>query len=599
MKRKILILSLLVCSGLLNAQQNRLIYKKSNLKSDGKVNSILNKSKANKSVDFVNIDLGILANSDDINLQFGDNEYTIKRDKVKARDIKNFSFIGKNKNQDGSIVMSVLDDDIQGTITHENKVYRIETIGKDDYAIVLVNHAELIEKCDNLTDFNAKHSQLKHTDSISKNIDESNTSNNNSSQLKSASLSSLTFGCKIRVLVLYTPAARTSVSNIRNTVLLAIDETNQSFVNSGVNYEVELVYIAETNYTEVDIDTDKNRFRSNGDEYMDEVHTLRDKYSADVCVLLNDDAKWCGVADAIGASSGTAFCVVKAYSCATGYYSFGHEIGHLLGCRHDTHMDNASTPFSYGHGFIAPNKTWRTIMAYGNGCSNCPRIQYWANPNVTYGGVSMGTTGTNNTTRVWNEQTPTVMAFKQPENSVLVSSSDVANSKYSDIVAKQDISTNGNVNIPSGSALNLRAGNSVTLQAGFTADVGSEFYAGIENVTDCGSSALKSAKVVIEDSYANTKDNNIAESKNEFVLNIFPNPTNELLNIGFVISNNSDVSISLVNFLGHELRKVQNGKLMNVGNYNIQTSVTDLPVGTYFIIFNVSGKVITKKLIIN
>jgi hypothetical protein len=598
MKRKILILCLLVCSGLLSAQQNRLIYKKSNLKSDGKANSILKKSTANKSVDFVNIDLEILADSNDIVLQFDDNEYYIKREKVKVRDIRNFCFIGKNKSQDGSIVMSVLDDDIQGTITYGNKVYRIETINKDDYAIVLLNHAELIEKCDNLTEKSVKSSQLKNSNLGSQNTDELNISSINSTQLESTSLSFLTYSCKIRVLVLYTTAARNSVSNIRNTVLLAIDETNQSFSNSGMNYEVELVYTAETNYTEVDIDTDMDRFAINGDGYMDEVHSLRDKYSADVCVLLNNDSQWCGVADAIGATSSTAFCVVKAYSCATGYYSFGHEIGHLLGCRHDTYVDNTSTPYPYGHGYIAPNKSWRTIMAYGNGCSNCPRLQYWANPNVTYGGVAMGTAGTNNTTRVWNEQTPTVLAFKQPANSVIVSSSDVANSRYSDIVAKQDISTNGNVNIISGSALYLRAGNSITLQAGFSTDVGSEFYAGIENVTDCGASSLKSAKVVIEDGYANSTDN-IALSENDVVFNIFPNPTNDLLNIGFRILNDSEVSISLVNFLGHDLRKVQNRKLMNAGNYNIQMSVSDLPVGIYFIVLNVGENVIVKKIIIN
>ncbi|MBK8807946.1 MAG: T9SS type A sorting domain-containing protein [Bacteroidales bacterium] len=596
MKRKVLIICLFISSFLLNAQENRLIYKKSILKSDSKATSILKKSNANKSVDFVNINLEVLSRNEDFILQFGDSEYSIEKEKINVRDIRSFCFTGKNKNQNGSIVMSILEDDIQGTITNGNAVYRIETIGKDDYAIVLMDQSKLIEKCDNTTNEAVNTSQLKHYENDSNNSDDSNISTN-SIQFKSEVLEEQYNSCKIRVLVLFTPAAKASVSDIRNTILLAIEETNQSFLRSAINYEIELVYIAETNYVEHDIDIDRVRFSLNGDGYMDEVHSLREKYSADICVLMNNDARYCG-ASYVGASSSSAFCVVKAYLCATGNYSFGHEIGHLIGCRHDFNVDNSITPFSYGHGYVSPNKLWRTIMATGKECNDCIRIQNWSNPNVSYGGFPTGTEVICNTARVWNEQAPTALAFMQPANSVIVSSSDVANGTYSNIVAKQDISTLGDVDITTGKALCFKAGDNIILKTGFSAFEGSEFYGGIENITDCGSTSLKFAKVQIDDVSAYSNDVAVL-TENALFLAISPNPTNDLLNIEFKTYQNSEVSISLVNFLGCELRVIQDRENFESGNFNIQTSVSDLSVGVYFIVLKIGEKVIVKKLIIN
>ena len=215
---------------------------------------------------------------------------------------------------------------------------------------------------------------------------------------------------------------------------------------------------------------------------MDEVHALRNKYSADVCVLLSYTTDVCGVASSIGATASNAFCLVSVNgTCATTNYSFGHEIGHLLGCRHDPSVDSSTTPFAYGHGYVNPSKTWRTIMAYGS----CTRLQYWSNPNISYSGSPMGTTTVHNNARVWNERSNTVMAFRQPTNSVTFTSSDIPNTKYADVVAKQTITTNGTVNVNSGNTLHMRAGNSIVLQPGFSVQTGAEFSAEIEDVDDC------------------------------------------------------------------------------------------------------------------
>src|SRR5699024_1594042 len=103
----------------------------------------------------------------------------------------------------------------------------------------------------------------------------------------------------------------------------------------------------------------------------------------DLVVLLVNDSEACGRANAIGASKGGAVVAVN-YSCATGYYSYAHELGHLFGARHDRAVDDTDTPYQYGHGYVDPNDSWRTVMAYGNACGGCSREPYWSNPDVNY-----------------------------------------------------------------------------------------------------------------------------------------------------------------------------------------------------------------------
>ena len=135
--------------------------------------------------------------------------------------------------------------------------------------------------------------------------------------------------------------------------------------------------------------------------------------------MIINQSDFCGLADAIMATASTAFVVVY-YDCATGYYSFAHELGHLMGARHDENHDATTTPFAYGHGYEHPSsvsgQNFRTIMAYAcNAPTSCdPRIQYWSNPNVKYNGVATGTAATNDNARVLIGTAATVAAFNSP-----------------------------------------------------------------------------------------------------------------------------------------------------------------------------------------
>ena len=214
-------------------------------------------------------------------------------------------------------------------------------------------------------------------------------------------------GSIIDVLVLYTPAARLAVGGttvIQQLIQLGISETNQGYANSGVIQRIRLVNSQEISYVESPaISTDLTRLRNAGDSYLDDAQTLRDTYGADLVSLwVNTSEATCGVGYLLSNPNLSASSLaVNAYTvaeqdCATGNYTFGHEMGHNMGANHakDDLNSDGSAPlgaYSYSNGYKQPSGTnrFRTIMAYDGSCG-CPRTNYWSNPNVNYNGSPTG-----------------------------------------------------------------------------------------------------------------------------------------------------------------------------------------------------------------
>ncbi len=598
MRQRFLLFGLfIVCSTILHGQDNILIYSKHIPDSAEKAKEILQKNKTYTSVDFVGINLDRILESNDFSLQFEERDITLKKERIETRGVNNYVLVGSN-DEGSRILISVLDNDIQGVIETDEEVFTIETVDEKQYALITVDHSMLREACDYLEEEYERSSfedaNIHHQDSAAVN----NEGISFSPILRTTSV----YDCKIRVLVLYTPNAMTSVSNIKNTILTAVALTNQSFINSQINYQIELVYAGQTNYSESGFSTDLSRLRNTGDGYMDEVHTLRNRYSADICVLLTYDLALCGMAKGIGVSADDAFCIVSTNStCATTNYSFGHEIGHLLGCRHDHFVDNNATPFPYGHGYVNPSKTWRTIMAYQTECVTCPRLQYWSNPNVTHAGEPMGTTSINDNARVWNERSNTIMAFRQPDDNVTLTSSDMSSALYADVIAKQDIETGGTVNINDGSTLNTRAGNSIILQPGFSVQSGAEFSASIEEVDDCEECASAPTKIAVQhvpDEFDDLENHQI-KGKGNFSYAVSPDSSTGYLNITYSLDTEMPLTIELVDIFGLNKKNILSRRNQPIGDYIIQLPVANYPSGTYFLILTSSSQKRTEKIIIN
>jgi len=204
----------------------------------------------------------------------------------------------------------------------------------------------------------------------------------------------------IDLLIAYTATARSEAGGtaaIEALIQLAIDEANDIFANSVVAPRFRLVHSVEVDYTESgSTSTDLSRLRNDSDGYMDNLHTLRDTYGADMVSLLFESAVSCGRAYRMVTPGdyfeSYAFSVVN-WSCATGYYSLAHELGHNLGAHHaigDSGLTTATatiTDYSYGWRFTGDSGAQaRTVMAYSPGT----RIPYFSNPDVTYDGVATG-----------------------------------------------------------------------------------------------------------------------------------------------------------------------------------------------------------------
>ena len=320
---------------------------------------------------------------------------------VNKRSADDVSWSGPVRGGEGWVQMVYADGGVTATVNVGNAQYSIEPLGGGLHAVSRIDQHG----------YPSEHTPDNPSGALSQALDAAarakpGTGGSTEGTVGATALTT------INVMVVYTASAAAATSNIGNLIQLAVDETNQSYVNSGINISLNKVHTAQVSYNETGtFSTHVSRLQGTSDGYMDNVHTLRNTYAADVVVLVVNDSEACGIAAAIKASATSAFAVAH-YSCITGYYSFGHEIGHLQGARHDRYVDSSTSPYAYGHGFIPASKSWRTVMAYGNNCNNCTRIQYWSNPLKTYGGVAMGTATYEDNARVLNLTAPTVAGFR-------------------------------------------------------------------------------------------------------------------------------------------------------------------------------------------
>ncbi len=137
--------------------------------------------------------------------------------------------------------------------------------------------------------------------------------------------------------------------------------------------------------------------------FMDNIHSLRDTYRADLVALIRQST-WgntLGVAyrPSTGASiqSGDSGFSVNARTGSLPLVGdiFAHELGHNLGACHDvaqTPPSSCSAVTANPHGKVIScdrvfcTDYWHTTMAYGpgDGCSASTLLPYWSNSSITY-----------------------------------------------------------------------------------------------------------------------------------------------------------------------------------------------------------------------
>ena len=300
------------------------------------------------------------------------------------------SFAGEK----GSVFLSATGIHITGVIQFERHLFWINPLGGGLHALIRVDQSKIPP--DEPPDWNPTPQQ------------EEKNGQSEGAQSIPYGIESTTTTPVIDVMVAYTPAAAASSGNISSLVEACIQSTNDVHINSDANVRVTRIHAVQVSYVESgSLQTDVNRLRGTNDGYMDNIHSLRNQYGADIVVLLVDYGDYAGIAYWIEVGASDAFAVVVD-NYAVGNYTFAHEIGHLVGARHDN--DPNALPRRYAHGYRYAPGYWRTVMAVSD--PNVFRINYWSNPRKTYGGVAMGTVDWNDNTRVWNERASTVAEFR-------------------------------------------------------------------------------------------------------------------------------------------------------------------------------------------
>jgi hypothetical protein len=198
-------------------------------------------------------------------------------------------------------------------------------------------------------------------------------------------------------MVVCTPAARVAAGgtmSMNALINVAVMETNTAYARSGIFPRLHLVHTEELAYAESgNFSTDLDRTTNPSDGFMDNVHALRNVHGADLVSLIVEGTCLCGIAWLMTTQSNAfeafAFSVV-ARICATGNYSFGHELGHNMGLQHDRANAPADGVFSFSHGYVDALHGFRDIMGVAASCGSCMRIQNFSNPNIAFNGFPTG-----------------------------------------------------------------------------------------------------------------------------------------------------------------------------------------------------------------
>jgi hypothetical protein len=207
----------------------------------------------------------------------------------------------------------------------------------------------------------------------------------------------------------------TTEASIRSLIDLAITETNTAYSLSGVKVVLNLVHAAYDDYGE----TDNMSTTLNDLQARPSVQALREAYGADVVAMIVGRGGYCGTA--YGGPLKDWMYSVSHYGCATGYYTFGHELGHNLGLTHDRGSKNQCNNTDYGFGYRDPQAEFRSILSYwcdANQCTGnplpegapCTRVQRFSNTYSLYNGKPIGDAA-NDSARKMNEVAAEVSNF--------------------------------------------------------------------------------------------------------------------------------------------------------------------------------------------
>ncbi|CUS34413.1 putative Peptidyl-Asp metalloendopeptidase [Candidatus Nitrospira nitrosa] len=294
--------------------------------------------------------------------------------------------------QDSDVTLSVRGKKMAGTIVSGQRLYKIEPTEDNRHRLVEIDddamrpdHHPLVVPDDGTpAEPPAPEPKLKHSE----------TTATTESVTTAAATTTNTI---VDLMVVYTTTARIKqggLSAMNALIAMSVDLANQAYQNSQIAMRLRLVRTAEVAYTETgNMNTDLVRLRSTSDGFMDQVHTLRDQYKADLVTLIVDNGgAYCGIAYVMANGPRASFASyafsVTDRDCISNN-TLTHELGHNMGDAHDRESGGTGV-YPYSYGYRDPIGKFRTIMAYPCPTVSCPRVKYFSNPKILINGRPAG-----------------------------------------------------------------------------------------------------------------------------------------------------------------------------------------------------------------
>jgi hypothetical protein len=233
----------------------------------------------------------------------------------------------------------------------------------------------------------------------------------------SAMTASLDDEITIDLMIVYTPAAvdwsvSSQFGSMGAVIAQSMNLSQGALDNSDIGIELRLVHTHLTAYDELNDNADSNArlrrltsspsYRPASWEtdwgYMDEVHTLRDQFGADLVAGFFNVSDTGGLAWVLGNTGGSpliGFSLNRVQQIATGY-TLIHEIGHNMGNLHARNQNSQAAGivgglFHYSAGYRWANQigdSLHTVMAYSQGAQQAP---LFSSPDLSFSGTPAGT----------------------------------------------------------------------------------------------------------------------------------------------------------------------------------------------------------------
>jgi len=498
----------------------------------------------------------------------------------------------------GDVNMVINNDELVGHFSIGTTFYGLTPLGKGVHVFYMIDgSAAPAEECAHADDLD--YDYVPEKGSIPETED---------SIFEDEAFPKATGECKIRVLVGYTLSAQNQFTSILAELVNQVNLANASYDNAQVGFNIELAVAYRVVYTESgNLGTDLSRWRATADGFMDDVHSQRILWDADMCALIVNDGG--GIAY-LSLDSEDTFSVTGTGNF--GVFTFHHELGHNMLCTHDliNNSQPGTAPYAgYGEPTIG---CFRTIMAYQQACGTgiCGRVNVWSRSIGTYncGGDNYAKGGPNNRNR---DRLVLSRGTINGHQSVGISTTYVGDYNWFDeeavnFAAEENVSYAGvgtnRFDMFSGSEGSFRASQSVTLGEGFWARSGSTFTAYLESCTAVTDESAITAQVDPDNSDDSSLPTEAGDSDPiggavVHDLEVFPNPFKEITNVRFYTHDSRRVTITISDMLGREVMEIANASEFQEGVHLLEVPTSSLPSGLYLLSVRSGEDVLVKRIV--